>query len=267
MSMNALYSNVAVLDRVQHRALRLARRFTDLTPTADMNAVFVTAIEFADVSREYPIVYVRAGKDEKGQDLIAPMAVLGLVPKENLYLQPGGTWKATYQPAYFRRYPFGMASIAPGQMAICFDQGFGGFSQTEGEALFNDKGEPTEFMLGVQRFVEEYETEVQRTRTFCADLQAAGLLQDMRFDATLPDGQTLGVDGFLAIDEKKLAELPDAKVGEWHRNGYLGLIHAQQISMGLMRRLVEWRVQQPAATSGASPAPAPTATPAPTTVQ
>jgi hypothetical protein len=246
MSMNALYSNVAVLDRVQHRSLRLARRFTDLTPTANMNAVFVTAIEFADVCREYPIVYVRAGKDDNDQDLIAPMAVLGLVPNENLYLQPGGGWKALYQPAYFRRYPFGMASIGPGQMAICFDQGFEGFSQTEGEPLFDDKGDPTEFMQGVQRFVEEYETEVQRTRAFCADLLKAGLLQDMRFDATLPDGQTLGVDGFLAIDEKKLAELPDTTLVEWHRNGYLGLVHAQQISLGLMRRLVELRLQKPA---------------------
>jgi hypothetical protein len=246
MSLNALYTNVAVLDRVQHRALRLAARFTDLTPTANMNAVFVTAIEFADVCREYPIVYVRAGKDEQGLDLIAPMAVLGLVPNENLYLEAGGSWKAAYQPAYFRRYPFGMANIGPGQMAICFDQAFGGFSQSEGEPLFNDKGEPTEFMQGVQRFVEDYEGEVQRTRAFCGDLQKAGLLQDMRFDATLPDGQTLGVDGFLAIDEKKLSELPDATVIEWHRNGYLGLIHAQQISLGLMRRLVEWRLQKPA---------------------
>lgn len=247
MSMNALYSNVTVLDRVQHRALRLARRFTDLTPTANMNAVFVTAIEFADVCREYPIVYVRAGKDEQGQELVAPMAVLGLVPDENLYLQPGGGWKAGYQPAYFRRYPFGMASIGPGQMAICIDANFDGFSQSEGEALFDAQGEPTDFMKGVQRFVEDYEGEVQRTREFCTALQKAGLLQDMRFDATLPDGQTLGVDGFLAIDEKKLAELPDATIGEWHRNGYLGLIHAQQISLGLMRRLVEWRLHKPAA--------------------
>jgi hypothetical protein len=251
MSLNALYTNVMALDRVQHRALRLAHRFTDLTPTKGMNAVFVTAIEFADVCREYPIVYVRAGKDEAtGEDMIAPMAVLGLAPDENLYLQEGGGWRTGYVPAYFRRYPFGMAQIAPQQMAICIDRAFPGFSETEGEALFDDKGEPTEMMKGVQRFVEEYETEVQRTRGFCTELLKAGLLQDMRFDATLPDGQKLGVDGFLAIDEKKLAELPDAKVVEWHRNGLLGLVHAQQISMGLMRRLVEWRLQR-----AAEPAP------------
>ena len=244
MSLNNLYTNVVALDRVQHRTLRLARRFTDLSPTASMNAVFVTAVEFPDICREYPIVYVRAGKDEAtGEDMIAPMAVLGLAQNENLYLQAGGGWRTGYVPAYFRRYPFGMAQISPEQMAVCIDRAYPGFSETEGEPLFDDKGEPTALLTDIQRFVEGYETEIQRTRAFCAELQKAGLFQDMRFDATLPDGKTLGVDGFLAIDEKKLAELPDAKVLEWHRNGLLGLVHAQQISMGLMRRLVEWRLE------------------------
>jgi len=245
-TVNALYTNVVALDRVQHRDLRLARRFEDLTPTKTMNAVFVTAVEFPDVCREYPIVYVRAGKDEAtGEELIAPMAVLGLAQNENLYLERGGSWRTPYVPAYLRRYPFGMAQISPQQMAIVIDEGYAGFSKTEGEPLFDDKGEPTQLLKDVQRFVEDYETEVQRTRAFCAELVKADLLQDMRFDATLPNGQTLGVDGFLAIDEKKLAELPEAKVVEWHRNGLLGLIHAQQISMGLMRRLVEWRLERP----------------------
>jgi hypothetical protein len=64
----------------------------------------------------------------------------------------------------------------------------------------------------------------------------------MRFDATLPDGSTVSVDGFLTVDEKKLAELPDAKVLEFHKNGVLGLIHAHQISLRHMRRLVDWHL-------------------------
>lgn len=248
MSLNALYTNVVALDRVQHRSLRLVRRFADLSATRELNAVFVTAVEFPDVCREYPIVYVRAGKDQaSGEDLIAPMAVLGLTQKENLYLKPDGSWRTPYVPAYLRRYPFGMAHINPEQMAVCIDRAFPGFSETEGEPLFDEQGEPTQLMKDAQRFVEDFEEEVQRTRAFCDELQKAGLFQDMRFDATMPDGSKLGVDGFLAIDEKKLAALPDAKVVEWHRNGLLGLIHAQQISMGMMRRLLEWRVERNAA--------------------
>ena len=68
------------------------------------------------------------------------------------------------------------------------------------------------------------------------------LLQTMRFDATLPDGKTLTVDGFLAVDEKRLADLAHAKVVELHKNGVLGLIHAHLFSLGLMRALVERRL-------------------------
>jgi hypothetical protein len=94
--------------------------------------------------------------------------------------------------------------------------------------------------------LEKIEAEVQRTRLFGEELVKADLLTEMRFDATLPDGNTLTVDGFLAVDEKKFAALSDAKVLELHKNGALGLIHAHQISMRHMRRLVEWRQQREA---------------------
>ena len=64
----------------------------------------------------------------------------------------------------------------------------------------------------------------------------------MRFDATLPDGNKMSVDGFLALDEEKLGALPDATVLDLHRTGVLALIHAHQISLGLMRALVERRL-------------------------
>jgi hypothetical protein len=68
----------------------------------------------------------------------------------------------------------------------------------------------------------------------------------MRFDATLPDGNQLVVDGFFSLDEAKLSALPDATVLELHKNGALALIHAQQISLGHMRRLVERRLARTA---------------------
>jgi hypothetical protein len=68
------------------------------------------------------------------------------------------------------------------------------------------------------------------------------LLQPMRFDATLPDGKQLAVDGFLAVNEERLAQLPDATVVEMHRNGLMALVHAHQISLPLMRQMVERRL-------------------------
>jgi hypothetical protein len=63
----------------------------------------------------------------------------------------------------------------------------------------------------------------------------------------LPDGRQHSVDGFLTVDEAKMQALPDATVGQLHRDGILGLVHAHWLSMGNMRRLVDWHAARDAA--------------------
>lgn len=101
------------------------------------------------------------------------------------------------------------------------------------------------------RQLEQFELEVQRTREIGRLLVEKDLLREMRFDAELPDGQKLQVDGFLTIDEKRVAALPDADILQMYRNGVMGLIHAHYVSMGNMRKLVQWRIDRlPAGRAG-----------------
>lgn len=240
-----LYTELQALDREAHRALRLSKLIhSDYSPARGLNAMYANAVEFVDLSHEYPVVFVRAGDPQanNGVPEVAPMAVLGLKRGENLYLKDDGGWTASYVPATLRGYPFAMVRTDDNNYIVCFDKAWSGFSEQDGERLFDDKGEATEFTKGVQTYLEQLDGEMQRTRSFCQQLVELNLLQDMRFDAQMENGQSMVVDGFLAIDEKKLAELSDAKLGELHRNGMLGLIHAHMASMGMMRRLVERRV-------------------------
>lgn len=233
------------LDRQADRARCLDRKADDLQRcAAGVNAVFVSVAEFVDVCREFAIVFVPAGKRADGSPELAPMAVLGLQQGENLMLRADGGWAARYTPALLRGYPLGLARVGDDSYAVCVDARSGALSSDEGERLFDDAGEATPFLEEQRRFVEEIEREAERTRLFGRRLLELELLRPMRFDATLPDGQKLTVDGILAIDEPKLAALPDATVVELHRNGVLALIHAQQVSLGLMRALVERRMAQ-----------------------
>ena len=236
-----LFIEPQALDRVQHRQMRLKPSPTRYDRTAAMNALFITAVEFGDVCREYPIVFVEAGQ-QNGQRDVAPMAVLGLEQGENLMLGADGSWGARYTPAILRGYPMGLARIDEGNYAICVDAKSGALSADEGERLFNDEGEPTPFLDEHRKFVEQIESEAERTRLVGRRLLELDLLRSMRFDATLPEGNQLTVDGFLALDDEKFGALPDAVVLELHRNGMLALIHAHQISLGLMRTLVERRL-------------------------
>ena len=237
-----LHKQAVALDRVKHRHTKLSLTARDLSGVAGLNAFFVAGTEFTDACKEYPVVWVKAG-EVNGKPQVAPIAVFGLVAGQNLCLA-NNAWRVRYVPAALRLYPFGLARVAADQMVVCIDESWAGFNTEEGEALFNADGEPSEFTLNVQKQLENFENEVERTRLAGDVLVAKGLLRDMRFDATLPDGNKLSVDGFLTVDDDKLAALSDAEVVELSRNGLLGMIHAHQISLGNMARLVEWHVER-----------------------
>lgn len=238
-----LHRQPVALDSVQHRHLTLTAPITDWRMADRLNALFVAAVEFGDVCREFPIVFVRAGKEDDGSDAIAPIAVLGLTQNENLYVS-GERWRAQYMPALLRMYPFCIARIDAEKFAICLDMAWSGLNAPGGHPLFDAEGQPAELLKSMQQQLEALETEIQRTRMVGRRLNELGLLQDMRFDVTLPDGKQLTVDGFLTVDEDKLKALPDAALLDLQRSGLLGLVHAHLISLGNMRRLAEWRMQK-----------------------
>ncbi len=241
-----LHTRPVALDRMKHRALRLDPNARDLTRPAAMNALFVAGGEFADACRDYPVVWVRAGKGDDGKPQVAPIAVFGLQAGQNLCIE-ADRWRVRYVPALLRLYPFAMALTSPTEMVLCIDEDWCGFSNDAGQPLFAPDGTPSEFTQTVQRQLEQLEIDIERTRRVGALLLEKSLLREMRFESTLPDGNKVTVDGFLTIDDDRLAKLSDAEVLEFTRNGILGLIHAHQISLGNMARLAEWHAQRLAA--------------------
>lgn len=238
MSNPPMYGELLPLDREIHKNLKLDTTLAVVSRLVDQNSVFLAAVEFGDACKEYPIVFVRAGEPgADGKQAVAPLAVLGLKAGSNLYVE-GDKWTGNYVPAYVRRYPFAMARLDgdANNLAVCYDSKWAGFNETTGEALFKD-GQPSEFLMNAKAFLENFEQEAERTRLICNLLVEMDVLQDMRFEATLPNGEKLDVEGFLALDEKKYAELPDDKVLQLHRNGLIALIEMHRLSLGNMNRL------------------------------
>ncbi|MEH0167577.1 SapC family protein [Paucibacter sp. JuS9] len=240
MSNPPMYGNLVPLDREVHKKLRLKTETMTVKRVEKMNSLFVAAVEFAEACKEYPIVFVRVGEvpTDGSRQAVASLAVLGLKSGSNCFVKDG-MWTGNYAPAYLRRYPFAMVRIEEGsdQMAMCFDAEWEGFSETEGTELFQADGQPTEFLSNAKSFVENFERETERTRQACDELVAMDLLQDMRFEATLPNGEKLDVEGFMAIDEEKLGKLGDADILKLHRTGLISLIELHRVSMTNMPRL------------------------------
>ena len=246
MIVTNLHKEPVALDTVLHRDLRLKTELSAIPLLAKFTSFIVSVSEFADAALNVPILFVRAAPDALGKDTVAPVAVFGLKPGENLFaLEDGTKWDAGYVPAMLRAYPFTMARIeGSDRWAMVFDNTWEGMSRTEGVPLFNEKGEASELLNGVHKFVQDLETDLERTRQACAALLEMKLLKPMRFDATLSNGEALSVDGFMTADEEAINKLSDAQIAQMHRNGLLGLLQIHIISLSNMRRLLDRRVQR-----------------------
>lgn len=241
-------------DALRHYKLRAAAN-PDFAFCTQLNSIFVAATEFGDACRDFPVVFVNAGKNEKGQNEVAPIAVLGVAATQNLFVQGQGeaqSWRARYMPAVLRTYPFCTTRVNDEKFAICIDRAWHQVNTTDGQPLFTPEGEPSELLKSAQQQLETLENEIVRTRAFGQRLIELDVLREMRFDAQLPDGRKHSVDGFLTIDQTRLMALSDTITLELHKSGMLGLIHAHWMSLGHMRKLLDWHFERHAA----QPAPA-----------
>lgn len=207
------------------------------------HAIPVTVDEFVDCQRSFPIVF-SAG------DNPLPIALMGLNEGVNTFVNDDGKIEEpVYMPAYVRRYPFMLARLQQDseELSLCFDPTFEVLGEfKEGVALFDDKGDPTEHTKGLLQFCEKFEEAGQRTRGFMEELKNADILMDGEIAITQNDqpDKPFVYRGFRMVDETKLRELPAEKLGEWHKNGLLMLIHAHLFSLNLMRVIFGRQVQQ-----------------------
>lgn len=183
------------------------------------NAVLVAATEMAVAARHYPIAF-------SVQTPAIPLAVLGLREGENLFVDEAGSWREdVYVPAYVRRYPF-IFSAEPGtqRLVLCVDEG-ADFYLPKAERPFFVDGKPSPAVREVMRFCESYQAQYEDTVKFGEWLEAEQLLDGKTARAELEDGRVLTLSGFRMLDAQKFRALPDDKVLELHRKGWLPLLH------------------------------------------
>ena len=247
MSAQPFYRNVVPLSSERHRRLKL-RTDGRTSFAARTHFVPLAAVELYDASRDYPIVF--AGGEEA-----TPVAILGLRDGENLFVDADGRWaEGKYVPAYVRRYPFILAGggQASSDYAVCLDEGYDGLSETEGTPLFDEEGKESELVTRVVTLLRDFLTETERTRRFVERLTALELLTVQSMQVQDGSGRKYALRDLRMVDEKKLKALDNDVIGELNRNGYLGCIYAQLISLGNVPRLASRLPAEPAGAAGGS---------------
>ncbi|TNF98833.1 MAG: multidrug transporter [Gammaproteobacteria bacterium] len=200
------------------------------------NAVLITAVEFILVSREYPIVFLQ--KD--GQ--VSPVAILGLKPEQNLYINSDGKWEADYIPAYVRRFPFilaGDVSQKNPQYTVCIDENFQGFNRKTGERLFEKDGKHSAYLETAIQFLKDYQTQGLATERFCKILSKLDILEPMQANIASKQGEEFSVAGFMVINRDKLKALKAVQIVNLVKTDAMDLIYHHLSSLSNLKKLTD----------------------------
>ena len=233
MTLPIFYKKPVALSSQTHAGLRLRAR-DNYRFAAGTNSVALTAAEFAQACHEYPIVFVQS----KGE--VNPVAVLGIRDRQNLFVDGKGHWNASYVPAYVRRYPFILARQGEtADYTVCIDEEYAGFTHEQGEQLFLDDGEQSDFLKHALTLVQDFQAHFQRTAEFARRLHDWELLQPLQANVELHAGDKMSLTGFMAVNQDKLKALPAEQLAELVQKDEMGVIYYHLLSLNNFGRLVD----------------------------
>lgn len=203
----------------------------------------IVSSEFFRAASTYPIVFIEDPK----KDEFRPVVLLGLEPEENLFVNEEGKWDASYIPAIIRRYPFGLAQTPEeDRFTICLDEESDFVNEEEGDALFNEDGEPSEVLERVKKYLTELQSMEQVTGHLCKELKERNMFTPLNMQISNA-GELKKITGGYMVNEQRLNNLTDEDFLALRKSNTLPLIYAHLTSLTQVERLLKLRTAKLAA--------------------
>ncbi|NDG42256.1 MAG: peptidase, partial [Betaproteobacteria bacterium] len=165
------------------------------------------------------------------------------------------SWEASYIPAIIRRYPFALTKSADAdRYLVCIDEASDLISETEGSAMFDEQGQPTQVIENVKRYLSELQQMDMMTQSFTEFLVHNNLLTPLSMRVNAAE-QVRNITGCYVINEERLNNFSDTKFLEIRAKQYLPAIYAHLISLPQIERLVSLKKAASAIAQDAAAAP------------
>jgi hypothetical protein len=227
-----MFKQVVPINPQRHGTKKI-KEVTGFGFSSNFHIAYVTTHEFVRASAIYPLVFI----EDKDKDQFRPVVLLGLDAGENLFVDANGKWQASYIPAIIRRYPFALSQAEGDRYLVCIDEGSELVSDTEGAPLFDEKGEPTEVIENVKRYLSELQQMDVVTQDFCKFLAAHNLFVPLNMRVRQSD-KFKNISGCYVINEERLNNLSDELFLELRNKRYLPALYAHLTSLAQVERLV-----------------------------
>jgi hypothetical protein len=228
-------ANYQVVSHADHAHMRWSK-FTDYTHAGSEAIAPLVFQEFPAAARYLPLGFMEADGN------YVPVAIQGLQPGRNLLVAADGRWLGGYVPAKYRSFPFTLANSEDGQQVLCVDAESGLLTSTsEGEALFDEDGQPSMATQKILAFLSAIAANRQTTESVCAVLRKHDVIQPWPIKIATKSGH-LDVGGLFRIDENTFNTLPIDALDEIRKVGALPVVYLQLMSMqnlSLLGRLAD----------------------------
>ncbi len=230
-------NTIELLDSVKHRNVKVDTSLVDV-PHNKMNTATVMVVELVTLVHEYPIFITK--NPNTGQFLFS--ALLGIESGENLYIKDN-VWQARYLPLDVLRRPF-QAMLAQeddfsgGRIAI--DMANPQVISSEGERLFDQQGEPTDYLKRIQTTFAQLMGSTEQNKAVLEGLYKYNLLESINLELDLGGLKPTNMNGLYTINKDSLAKLSGEALEDCHQKGLLQVCHLIMSSGTHVEKLIRW---------------------------
>lgn len=226
------YKQPELLNHQVHGSLGLKQTERPYDFARKAKALPLTLGEIGTAQRYFPVIF-------SDLENPVPLAVVGTVEEENLFVDEQGRWDPdVYVPAYARCYPFALAAKSSEEFAVVIDRAADSISENPDQPFFDGDTVTPETQKLID-FCGMFDAERKRAGEFGRRLAELGLLSRQQAKRTAPDGTESQIATYAGIDREKLAALDKDVVKELFDKGYLAAIFAQAYSLDNWRSLME----------------------------
>lgn len=225
-----------ILDNITHQDLKIALR-QGAEYGDNQQCVPAYLPEFRQLQSDYPL-FLR--KNEQQQ--FEPLALLGFVEQENLFLTSKG-WDAAYIPLSIQRQPFligfqtRMENGIPQQHpVVCVDMAHPRVNRDHGEAVFLPQGGNSPYLKQITTILATIQQGQLQNQKFVAALTEMDLIEPVTLEFTFATQHR--IDGLYTINEPHLSQLKAEQLQQLHNQGYLQHIYMMIASAINIRNMV-----------------------------
>jgi hypothetical protein len=233
-------TKVIPLNNVVHKDLKIITKYSEEFGN-NVNAVLTFPTEFADIQREYPILFQKNSETQKFQSV----ALLGISPGENLFLNDGH-WNARYIPAIVTREPFVIGfedqSATGGDEntpVVMVDMESPRISTLEGQAVFLEFGGNTRYLESINRILQGIYQGMAVSDDMFAAYTNFELIEPVALEIKLNNGEVHRLHGNYTISREKLNSLSAKDLATLNKAGFLEGAFLVMNSLNNMKNLID----------------------------